>query len=392
MSRGRCIRSQRRRGSRRSVGSGSTPSGTGTGAGIGGVSAAVLALALGEGVPDAPDGHDERRRRGIILDLVAEVADVDVDRLLVLIERLVVAEQLEELAAGVDPPRARREMAEDLELGRGEADPPIASLNAASFEVDHEIAVADDPASRGVAEIAVRSTQEGLDPAHQLAQPERLGQVVVRAELEADHLVDLVVGSGPDEDRRLRAGGAKPAKNLEPVNAGQADIEDDEVGRLVRGELEPLLAALCDGDLVALLLERVLDSARHGELVLDDQDRGTHRGRLYTGSPPIGLARVAASVLRDKVWPASGAPTAPSASRARSTRAQPEVPPRCPPPRRAVSTSPPSRASSSARRSPPSAAAAACRRSSTATASARRTSRSTPTSSRSFAGRPARTP
>src|SRR5204863_325173 len=146
---------------------------------------------------------------------------------------------------------------------------------------DHEIAVADDPASRGVAEIAVRSTQEGLDPAHQLAQPERLGQVVVRAELEADHLVDLVVASGQDEDRRLRAGGAKPAKNLEPVNAGQADIEDDEVGRLVRGELEPLLAALCDGDLVALLLERVLDSARHGELVLDDQVHPVNRRPLH---------------------------------------------------------------------------------------------------------------
>ena len=38
--------------------------------------------------------------RRVVLDLVAEVADVDVDRLLVLVERFVVAEELEELGPG----------------------------------------------------------------------------------------------------------------------------------------------------------------------------------------------------------------------------------------------------------------------------------------------------
>ena len=41
-------------------------------------------------------------------------------------------------------------------------------------------------------------------------------------------------------------------------------------------ELEALFAGSRDGDLVALLLERVLDASRDGELVLDDQDRGRH--------------------------------------------------------------------------------------------------------------------
>ena len=35
-------------------------------------------------------------------------------------------------------------------------------------------------------------------------------------------------------------------------------------------ELEALFAGSRDGDLVALLLERVLDASRDGELVLDD--------------------------------------------------------------------------------------------------------------------------
>src|SRR5262245_42117988 len=71
--------------------------------------------ALGEGVADTAHRLDERRRGGIVLDLVAQVAHVDVDRLLVLVERLVVAKQLEQLAPRVHPAGARGEMAEDLE-------------------------------------------------------------------------------------------------------------------------------------------------------------------------------------------------------------------------------------------------------------------------------------
>src|SRR6266536_6633994 len=51
--------------------------------------------ALGERVADSPDGKDEGRRRGVVLDLLAQMAHVDVDGLLVLVERLVVAEKLE---------------------------------------------------------------------------------------------------------------------------------------------------------------------------------------------------------------------------------------------------------------------------------------------------------
>src|SRR3954469_2686208 len=79
--------------------------------------------ALGERVADTTHRHDEGGHGRIVLDLVAQMADMDVDRLLVLVERLVVAKKLEELAARVDAARAGSEVAEDLELGRGQADP-----------------------------------------------------------------------------------------------------------------------------------------------------------------------------------------------------------------------------------------------------------------------------
>src|SRR5579885_297484 len=76
--------------------------------------------AFGEGVAHPPDGEDELRIGRIVLDLVAEMADVDVDGLLVLVEGFVVPDQLQELAPGEDPPRSGGEVAEDLELGGGE--------------------------------------------------------------------------------------------------------------------------------------------------------------------------------------------------------------------------------------------------------------------------------
>src|SRR5829696_2163051 len=55
---------------------------------------AALTSALGEGVADTADRQDEGRRGRIVLDLLPKVAHVDVDRLLVLVERLVVSQQL----------------------------------------------------------------------------------------------------------------------------------------------------------------------------------------------------------------------------------------------------------------------------------------------------------
>src|SRR5579862_6841355 len=236
--------------------------------------------ALGKRIADAPDGLHEGGMRRVVLELVPEVADVDVDRLLVLVEGLVVAEQVEQLGPRVDPAGAAREVAEDLELGRGQADPPIAALDAPPVEIDDEVAVADHAAADRVGQIAIGASQVGLDPRQQLPQAERLRQVVVRAELEADDLVDLLVAGGEHQDGGLAARGADPAEHLEAVHGRQADVEQDEVGRLRRGDLEAFLAGSGERDLVALLLEGVLDPAGDRVLVLDNQDRGGHQALM----------------------------------------------------------------------------------------------------------------
>src|SRR4029079_2464831 len=91
--------------------------------------------------------------------------------------------------------------------------------------------------------------------------------------------------------------GAQPAKDLESVHAGQPDVEDDQVGSLARGELEALLARSGDRDLVALLLEGVLDASRDGELVFDDQDGG-HGAAILHRAAGTGTRWSRAGVVR----------------------------------------------------------------------------------------------
>ena len=57
------------------------------------------------------------------------------------------------------------------------------------------------------ADRAIGPAQDGLDPRDELARRERLGEVVVGAELEAEQLVELVVAGGEhhDRDRASRA-------------------------------------------------------------------------------------------------------------------------------------------------------------------------------------------
>ena len=73
------------------------------------------------------------------------------------------------------------------------------------------------------------ATQQRLDPRQQLRHLERLDQVVVGAQLEADDLVDDLAPRGQHQDRRLHALLAKRAADVEAVAAREHHVEQDHV-------------------------------------------------------------------------------------------------------------------------------------------------------------------
>ncbi len=85
------------------------------------------------------------------------------------------------------------------------------------------------------------AARDGVDPGDQLAEAERLDHVVVGAELEADHLVDLLPARRDHDDRHVRAL-AQPAADRVAVRVGQAQVEEDDVGGPAASASAPVAA------------------------------------------------------------------------------------------------------------------------------------------------------
>ena len=77
-----------------------------------------------------------------------------------------------------------------------------ADLGPHPRHVERQVA-GPDPSSAGRS-AGVDAAQDRPDPGDELARAERLGQVVVGAELEAEQLVQLVVAGGEHDHRQVR--------------------------------------------------------------------------------------------------------------------------------------------------------------------------------------------
>ncbi len=91
----------------------------------------------------------------------------------------------------------------------------------------------------------VRAAQLRFDPRQQLVHAERLGQIVVGADLQSDHLVDFLVTRGQHQDRHMRhrrIQRVRPhrAAQLQPVQARQHQVQYHQLRRVAANHLERL--------------------------------------------------------------------------------------------------------------------------------------------------------
>ena len=161
------------------------------------------------------------------------------------------------------------EVAEELELEAGELDRGAAAQHHGAAEVgvhgaeDHGVG-----ARRGGAGAA----EQRLDARQQLAHVERLGQVVVGAELEADDAVDDLPARGQHQQRRLHAASAEVAADVEAVLARQRDVEDQQIELRPRAHFHGRVAVEGDVDVVAFALQTVAQRDHEAVLILDEED------------------------------------------------------------------------------------------------------------------------
>ena len=144
---------------------------------------------------------------------------------------------------------------------------------------------------------ALGPAHEGADAGQQLAQRERLRQVVVGAQLQADHAVhDLALGR-EHEDGHSVAGRAQLAKDVEPGAAGKQDVQHHELRAELADRGHGLVAAPDDPHFIAFVPEVVAQAPRQGRLVLHHQHARRHapgsgRGARTDAGGTAGRRRV----------------------------------------------------------------------------------------------------
>jgi hypothetical protein len=104
--------------------------------------------------------------------------------------------------------------------------------------------------------------QQRADPCGQLGEGERLGQVVVRADIQpADTVIDVITDR-EHEHRHPPAPLPELPAQLEAVHARQHDIQDDDVVGVLDGHPQAVLPGPGDVNRVAFLLQATLEQPR----------------------------------------------------------------------------------------------------------------------------------
>ena len=123
--------------------------------------------------------------------------------------------------------------------------------------------------------LGLRPPQHRLDPRDELARAERFRHVVVCAQLQAEHTVDLLVARREHDHRRLGAG-ADLSADLEAVDAGEPDVEHHEAERVPLELHQAILAAAHPHHPVAVALQVGAHQVADVEVVFDDEDGAVH--------------------------------------------------------------------------------------------------------------------
>jgi len=238
----------------------------------------LLLVFSDEFVTDAGDGEEELRALGIFLEFFAQAEEVGVDGAGKDVG-IVSPDGSEELAARDGASGSFHEVAEQLELARGEVD---------GLAVASDLGVANVHAKRAevvnaLAAVHGGAPQENFDAGQKLRSFEWFGHVVVGSELEANDLVDGLVADGEDHDGGGHSGGAEIAAYIEAAASGQHEIHDDEIEWIGGGFIESFVAVGGGVDDVFFRTQAVAQSGTERLFILDQEYAFIHFDHLRCG-------------------------------------------------------------------------------------------------------------
>jgi len=111
--------------------------------------------------------------------------------------------QIEQLRAAMHALRMRHEEVQQTEFGRTEVELDLAAFRMRGHAMRRRIELQAVDRDHVLGELRRAAAQHRLDARHQFLGRERLGDVVVRADFEAEHLVLLIPTRGQHDDRNV---------------------------------------------------------------------------------------------------------------------------------------------------------------------------------------------
>src|SRR5581483_4259385 len=195
------------------------------------VSSSAEASGMVELVAEAVNGVDDAPQLRAVLERAAQPADVNVDGSLVALEfeppHALQQDRPRERDAGV-----ACELQQQRELTRLERDAGAVDARFARGFVDFQ--AAETQRRRKGDRARSRAAREGFDARDHLARRERLDDVVVGADLQADDAIDFLRSRRQDENGKLDVLSPQRADDVEPVDHRQTEIEQQQVRAVAR--------------------------------------------------------------------------------------------------------------------------------------------------------------
>ena len=132
--------------------------------------------------------------------------------------------------------------------------------------------------------LAVRAPQDGFDARHELTRVEGLGQVVIRAELKPEDLVNIVVTGGEHEDGSWHVRSAQAAADFEAIQPGEHHIQYHQRRAVTGHSLHGRLAILYRLHPEAFALQVQAGKFEDGGFIVNEEDVFVHNsGRSEQG-------------------------------------------------------------------------------------------------------------
>src|SRR6185437_14492760 len=182
----------------------------------------------------SPDGLDPLRMLGVLSQFSAQTRHAYVQHPVDAVV-LAVVEAPEKIIARLDLARMRRKMRQQLELVARQLDRQAVEIYGARGEIDRQPPEAQRPG--GDLRAGSAAPEQRVDPRQQDSGLDGLDDVIVRSQLQAENMIDIVVARGEDQDRIAVSGPQLPT-DREAILSRQAQVENDDIRLALPHELQ----------------------------------------------------------------------------------------------------------------------------------------------------------